>query len=167
MRKILLFAMFALFAMTTSTMKAQEQEMLLGVNLGLPVGDWSNGYGFGAQADFQYLFSAGEGFQVGPMVALSWYSSKSITVLGHTVKGDDAMFLPLGGTARYWIDQFYLGIDLGYGIGLAPSGNDGGFYFRPKAGYDFGPVNGVVSYSGVSLSGVTASSINLGVEFSL
>lgn len=168
MKKFLMIAALAIFGFSTTTLSAQENNMKIGAFASIPMGDWGDMYGFGAGADFQYLFEVGEGFQVGPMASLMWYSGKEMDFgfLGK-VKLDDAMFLPIGGTARYSFDAFFVGVDLGYGIGLAPSGNDGGLYFKPKVGYNFGNIGAVVSYSGVSLDGVTASSVNLGVEFSL
>ncbi|HZW76962.1 MAG TPA: hypothetical protein VFF21_01505 [Flavobacteriaceae bacterium] len=172
MKKFLMIAALAIFGFSTTTLSAQENNMKIGAFVSLPMGDWADMYGFGAGADFQYLFEVGEGFQVGPMASLMWYSGKTfkeeIPYFGTMeIEMEDAMFLPIGGTARYSMDAFFIGIDLGYGIGLAPSGNDGGLYFKPKVGYNFGNIGAVVSYSGVSLDGVTASSVNLGVEFSL
>ena len=75
------------------------------------------------------------------------------------------MFLPISASARYIIEDFSFGADLGYGIGLAPSGMDGGFFYRPKAAYNFGNIGVVLAYSGVALDGATFSSLNFGVEF--
>ncbi len=163
MRKILFFAAFAVFAFST----AQSQDIKLGASLSLPVGDASDGYTFGAQVDFAYLFEINEAFQVGPMASFFYYNGDSIDVGPFSYDVDDALFLPIGGSARFLLEDFFFGADLGYGIGLAPSGNDGGFFFRPKAGYDFGSIGVILSYSGISLDGGTFSSINAGVEFSL
>lgn len=165
MKKILLFVAVAVLSFSV----AQSQQMKLGVSAALPVGDMSDGYGFGAQADFSYLFQINEAFLVGPTASLFYYSGKKIDIgygLG-SHKIDDAMFLPIGGSARFLLEDFFFGADLGYGIGLSPSGNDGGFFYRPKVGYNFGNIGAVLSYSGIALDGATFGSVNAGVEFSL
>lgn len=171
MKKLLLVAAFAVFAFTT----AQSQVMKAGVSVALPVGDASDISDFGAQLDFAYLFEINEAFQVGPMASFFFYNGKdyektvrigSYNFSTEKVKGESFLFLPIGGSARYIIEDFFFGADLGYGIGLSPSGNDGGFFYRPKVGYNFGSLGAVLSYSGISRDGGTFSSVNAGVEFS-
>lgn len=168
MKKLFLFAAFAVLAMSTSL---AQGEIKIGVNGALPVGDADDGYTFGAIADFAYLFNVNEAFQVGPMASFLYYfgdEEEFDTGFGTIdVEIDDAAFLPIGGTARFMLDQAFFGADLGYAIGISPDGNDGGFYYRPKAGYNFGTVAVVVSYSGVSLDGGNFNSINAGVEFGI
>ena len=164
MKKILLIAAVAMLSFSV----AQSQQMKLGVSAALPVGDADEAYGFGAQADFAYLFEINEVFFVGPSASLFYYSGKNIDMGPYgKFKVDDAMFLPIAASARFMLEDFFFGADLGYGIGLSPSGNDGGFFYRPKVGYNFGKIGAVLSYSGVALDGSTFSSINGGVEFSL
>ncbi len=180
MKKVLLFAAFAVFAFTGS----QAQNMKAGVSLALPVGDAGDASSFGVQGDFAYLFDINDAFKVGPMASLFYYNGKDYDYGSVTVEGESYLFLPLGGSARFLLEEFFFGADLGYGIGLSPDGNDGGFFFRPKAGYNFGNIAVVLSYSGISrkytysvdpgygLPGYSVSdtstfgSINAGVEFS-
>ncbi|SDX41546.1 hypothetical protein [Aequorivita viscosa] len=170
MKKLLLVAAFAVFAFSTT----QAQQMKAGVGAAIPMGDVKDAYSFGLTADFTYFFEINEAFLVGPQASLLYYMGKDV----NGFKPDDAMFLPIAASARYVIEDFFFGADLGYGIGLAPDGNDGGFFYRPKAGYNFGPVAALLSYSGVSSKRTvstpigsvsttsTFSSLNLGVEFS-
>lgn len=170
MKKMLLFAAFAVFAFST----VQSQQMKAGVDLMLPMGDVKDGYSFGLGGNFTYFFEINDAFVVGPQASILYYMGKDI----NGTKVDDAMFLPLAASARFMVEEFFFGADLGYGIGLAPDGNDGGLFYRPKAGYNFGPVSAVLSYTGitskrtisspygsVSISS-TFSSLNAGVEFS-
>lgn len=176
MKKILLLAAFAVFGFTT----VQAQQMKAGVDAMIPMGDVKDGYSFGLGANFTYFFEINEAFLVGPQINLLYYMGKET----NGFKPDAALFLPIAASARYVIEDFFFGADLGYGIGLSPDGNDGGFYYRPKVGYNFGPVAAVLSYSGISSkqtytvdgygiiptytvsSTATFSSLNLGVEFS-
>lgn len=152
--------LFFLVAVAISLTVVQSQSMKVGANLSLPVGDASNAYTFGLQADFAYLFEISEDFQAGPMASLFYYNGDKIA----SFKVKDVIFLPIGGHARYSFDQFFVGADLGYAIGVSPSGLDGGVLIRPKVGYNLGGITPVLSYSAITRSG-TFSSINLGVEF--
>lgn len=176
MKKILLFTAFAVFAFTA----VQSQNMKAGVDVMLPLGDVQDGYSFGVGGNFTYFFEINEAFLVGPQASILAYMGKD----NNGYKPDTAIFLPIAASARFVIEEFFFGADLGYGIGLSPSGNDGGFFYRPKAGYNFGAIAAVLSYSGISskttvkvpgIAGIpgyevsknsTFSSINLGVEFS-
>ncbi len=162
MKKILLLLAIAILSFTA----VQSQNIKAGISVGLPVGDTSDAYTFGLQADFAYLFEINEVFHVGPMASLLYYNGDKIKSPIGNYNVDDALFLPVGAHARFLLEEFFFGADLGYGIGLSPSGNDGGFFYRPKVGYDFGSLAALISYSGVTRDGGTFSSVNLGVEFS-
>ena len=126
-----------------------------GLNLGIPVGDLSDFYNLQFGADAAYTFS------VGPMLGYSNFFPEESDVY------DNVQFLPIAAAGRLSLGSaFFLGADLGYGVGIN-DGNDGGFYYRPQVGYDFGLIGLVASYSGVSRDGGSASSVNLGVEFGL
>lgn len=162
MRK--LFVLLALGLFTSTFTYAQQEDMKLGASLALPIGNTGDAYSFGFSGDFSYLFEVAEDFQVGGTASLMYYMGEKIS----GVKMDDAVFLPLAATGRYAIEDFFIGLDLGYGIGLSPSGNDGGFFYRPKLGYDVGTFNIIFSVTGVSTKGDgDFNSINAGVEFNL
>lgn len=167
MKKFLLVAVFAVFAFSAAQ---SQNNMRVGVNAAIPMGDVKDGYSFGITGDFTYFFEVNDAFLVGPQASLLYYFGKEheySTGLGTiTVKPDAALFLPIAASARYMLEQFSFGADIGYGIGLAPDGNDGGFFYRPKVAYDFGGIGAVISYSGVSMDGGSFNSLNLGVEFS-
>lgn len=167
MKKILFY--LALATMSVATIQSQNigqtSDMKAGISASLPVGDFSEAYSFGLQADFAYLFDIAQDFKVGPTASLFYYNGKDIGSGELSVKVSDAMFLPIGGHARYLFDEFFVGADLAYAIGISPSGMGGGLLIRPKVGYDLGNLAVVASYSAITRSG-TVGSINLGVEFS-
>lgn len=154
MKKILV--LFAILVVCSTSSFAQEN-FKLGGNLGIPVGD-AEDYDINYGADLAYIFGVSDGFGVGPMVGYTGYSVEDFNV----------SFLPIAASGRYVFptSNFFLGADLGYAIGLE-DGVDGGFYYRPKVGYNFGLLGVIASYSGISVDGGTFSSLNLGVEFSL
>ena len=163
MKKLILVAAFALFGITASN----AQGINLGLNGAIPVGDADEGYGFGLTVDFSYLFAVNDVFHVGPSASVLHYFGKDFDTPIGTIDGDDATFIPIGGEARFWLEQFFFNAHLGYGIGVAPDGNDGGFYYRPGLGYMFTErVGAAASYSGVTVDGGTFSSVNFGVLFS-
>tara|TARA_R110000850_G_scaffold277086_1_gene422274 strand:- start:1320 stop:1871 length:552 start_codon:yes stop_codon:yes gene_type:complete len=182
MKKVLLIAAFAVFGFTQT--QAQEEGFKVGVNAALPLGDYSEGYSFGAALDLGYLFDVADSFQVGAVTGYQHFFGKTETeeFFGTTVEfeNDDAQFIPIAASARFFAsEQFFFGADLGYALGLN-DGNDGGFYYRPKVGYGLDSLAIVLSYTGVSFSdqtfsegdfevtvdGGTFSSLQLGVEFS-
>ena len=167
MRKVLFILVVVAFSFTTvqSQNIGHHRDMKAGISASLPLGDFSEVYSFGLQADFAYLFQLDESFKVGPMASLFYYKGKSIGDSEFSMNISDAVFLPIGGHARYLFDDFFVGADLGYAIGISPSGMGGGVLIRPKVGYNFGNMAAVASYSGITRSG-TIGSINVGVEFS-
>ncbi|CAL2064368.1 outer membrane beta-barrel protein [Tenacibaculum sp. 190524A05c] len=166
MKKFLLAIAMVAFGFTAN---AQDGEFNAGVNLGLPIGDVSDFYSFTIGAEVNYLFSVSDDFKVGPSVGFTQFFGSDVEVLGVTVEGADASFMPLAAAGRFAVsEEFTLGADLGYAIGLSPDGNDGGFYYRPMVGYNISEnVMLQATYSGVSVDGGSFSNIGLGVMFGL
>jgi len=132
-----------------------------GLNVGIPTGDVSDLYSLQVGADVAYMFEVADRLTVGPMVGYTNFFPEDSDFI------DNAQFLPVAAAGRFGLtDSFFLGADLGYGVGIT-DGLDGGFYYRPQVGYDFGVIGLIASYSGVSVDGGTWSSFNLGVEFGL
>ena len=159
MKKLIL-----VFALALTSFAASAQ-FSLGASFGLPTGDADTGYTFALGIDANYMFETES--EIGFGVAAGY-----LTYFGDEIGGvdiDNASFLPLAGVVRYAVsDKFTIGTDLGYGIGLAPSGNDGGFYYRPMVAYGVGENTAInLSYSGVSVNGGTFSNIGLGIMFGL
>lgn len=157
MKKFLIMGTLILCA----TISGFSQGFKVGVNGGIPVGDASDYSNIQVGADVAYLFGVADTFSVGPMLGYSNYFPEESDLY------DNIQFLPVAASGRLGLgDAFFVGADLGYAIGLN-DGNDGGFYYRPQVGYDFGIVGLVASYSGVSRDGGSISSVNLGIEFGL
>jgi len=186
MKKIILMAAFAVFGFTQV-----NAQFKVGAFFGLPMADASDTHSFNVGIDAAYLFDIVDSFQVGPATGYSHSFGKEIDSPfgglpgGNSIlkasddKYDDFQFIPIAAAARFNLDALYFGADLGYAIGLN-DGNDGGVYYRPKVGYNFGPVAAFLSYTGISMAkkketimgmevetgGGTFGSLNVGAEFS-
>lgn len=163
--------MIALVA-TLGLTNLNAQEFNLGISAGLPIGDAGDIATFSAIVDANYLFDVSEKFQAGPMASLSYSFGDEIegSVEGFdvSIELDDPIFLPIGGAARYQASEdFTLGLDLGYALGLT-DGLDGGFYYAPKVQYGVTETLDIVAaYRGISVDGGSFDIISLGVEFGL
>ena len=160
MKKIILTAA-AIFAFGFAN--AQSGAFKLGAHVGLPTGDIKDVSSVNLGADLAYTWSVAEGLDVGITTGYTTYLLKS------DFEGDAAGFIPVAATAQFTLtNNWFIGADLGYGIGVAPEGNDGGFLYQPKFGYQAGNTGLYVAYKGISIDGGgTFSSVNLGVNFKL
>lgn len=158
MKKLLCLAVIALFAM--STMNAQGFKP--GVVVGLPIGDAGDFSSFTIGVDVSYFWEVSDQFDLG---IVSGFTNSFIK--SEFDGFDDVQFLPVGAGARYNAsEEFYIGADLGYGIGIN-DGNEGGFYYRPRVGYQITETISLnLSYASISNDG-SWDNIMFGVEFGL
>lgn len=159
MKKLILVIALAVFSFSANA------QFNAGINVGIPAADASNGYSFSFGVDANYMLSDDDSFNYGLAAGYQNYTGK--TVAG--IKISSASFLPLAAIGRYNASEdFVLGADLGYAVGLSPSGNDGGFYFRPMVGYNLGENTQLnASYSSVSVNGGTFANFGVGIMFAL
>ncbi len=160
MKKLFLAIAMVTFGMA---LNAQKGTFNVGANIGLPVGDVSDVSSFSYGGEVNYLFEVSEGFELGA-------SFSYIQFLGKEVNGFDFpsnAFLPIAAAGRYNVsEEFVVGADLGYAIGV-DTGLESGFYYRPMVGYKIMEnITLQATYSGISLDGGTASVIGLGGYYS-
>ena len=176
MKKIFLVAIATVGFAFSGT--AQDTKMKVGVDFGIPMGDIKDGTSFNLGVNAAYTWNVGEGFDAGAGVSYNTYFAKEVDMgpLGK-VKGDNANFLPIYGTANYgFTENIFVGADLGYAIGLT-DGIDGGFYYQPKVGYQTEMFEVFLGYKGLATStevdtpigkissDTVFSSINLGFNY--
>jgi len=139
--------------------------------------------------DGAYLFEVIDNLEVGLLVGYTHYIADGSYIKdfedGDYVYADfkDASFVPIAPSARYYFGdhRFFGGMDLGFAINVSgDDAVDSGLYFRPKFGFDLGPVTLIASYQRItgdadyndsngntyySLSGF--SSFNFGAEINI
>ncbi|WP_369047669.1 hypothetical protein [Tenacibaculum sp. UWU-22] len=164
------FVCFALFLMTMS-LSAQSiydgsDQISVGVNAGLPIGDLAGSYSAGFGIDFNYLYSIGSKVQIGGATGYLFFMGKDV----NGVKAAGKSYIPIAGAIRFnnEYDRYVIGTDLGYAIGITPSGDKGGVYFKPYLGYKIS--NNVelnLSYIGVKKKDPAYSYVALGLMFKI
>ncbi len=161
MRKLFLLTAIAVLGFAN----LNAQGIKIGASAALPTGDFGDFVSFGVNIDAAYLWEVAENITVGPKTGFIYGFGKSVAGF----KTSDTAFLPIAATGRILLaESFLLGTDLGYAIGISPSGNNGGLYYRPMAGYAVSEaITVMLSYTGISLTGATFNTINAGIEFAL
>ncbi len=138
----------------------------VGVNFALPVGDAGDVSSFSIGLDLNYLFEVSELFDAGIATGYTHAIGKGEEFGIIIIENPDIDFIPFAGAARFNVSEdFVLGADIGYAIGLT-DGIDGGFYYRPLIGYNItDSIQINASYTGISLDGATWSTIGIGATY--
>ena len=160
----------------------RAQEIKIAVSGGFPIGDFSDTNSFVLNADGAYIFDVANQFAVGPSISVVHFFGKQFNsaefggfqvddplLFNRTIRLDDTTFVPIGGSARFSASEsFILGVDIGYGIAIAPSLSEGGLYYKAQGIYMLSDKLGIkLSYTGININPGTFTSLNLGIELSL
>ena len=172
MKKLFLTGALALFGL----MSAQKTDsgIRLGVNAGIPVGDFGKLTTFTAGVDVAYLYPLAENFRLGVATGYSHYFGKKTKtdLILVTLKNEvpDVGIIPVAATAEYTFggSNVFLGVDLGYAFFTKKDfkNENGSFYYQPKLGYSFDKKHDLYfSYKGFTRNNISAGSINLGYAY--
>ena len=172
MKKLFLTGALALFGL----MNAQKTEsgIRLGVNAGIPVGDFGKFTTFTAGVDLAYLYPLAENFRLGVATGYSHYFGKKtktdliLVILRNEVP--DVGIIPVAATAEFILgdSNVFLGADLGYAFFTKKDfkNESGSFYYQPKLGYSFDKRHDLYfSYKGFTRNNANAGSLNLGYAY--
>ena len=147
------------------SVKSFSQEQLnLGVNGGITVGNLESVSTAAFGVDANYLFEIFEGLSVGPSLNFIYFLTDEV----NGVKRDALMYLPVGGAVRFQAidEKFYVGADFGFAVGIAPEGDNGGVFFKPLLGYKINDnIKLNLFYSGVKKRLPTYGYAGLGLVF--
>ena len=171
MKKLFLTGALALFGL----MSAQKTEsgIRLGVNAGIPVGDFGKFTTFTAGVDLAYLYPLAENFRLGVATGYSHYFGKKTKtdLILVTLKNEvpDVGIIPVAATAEFILgdSNVFLGADLGYAFFTKKDlkNENGSFYYQPKLGYSFDKRHDLYfSYKGFTRNNANGS-INLGYAY--
>jgi hypothetical protein len=164
MKRLVLIFCFTLLGIAASQ---AQSGLRVGANIGLPVGDIEEVSNFQLGADLSYMVGVADMLYVGPKVGYTRFFIEDIDSEFGDFEIDDPSFLPIAASGRVSLVRgFFFGADLGYAVGLN-DGNDGGFYYKPQAGFNFGKIGLILSYTGISVDGGSFAAINAGIEFGL
>jgi len=161
MKKLMLLA-----AMVAFGFNANAQEFKAGINAGIPIGDAGDLSTFAIAVDLGYLFEISDDFKAGPVTGYGHAFGDEMEVAGVTFEYDDLQYIPIAAGGRFAVsEQFTIGADLGYALGLG-DGAEGGFYYNPRVQYGVSDTLDIVAaFRNVSDDGFTASFLTVGVEF--
>ena len=177
MKRVLLTAV-AVFGFAFAN--AQDATIKAGVHVGMPMGDIKDLTTLNVGADFTYLWEVADSFKAGFSTGITAYLPKeqefsypsfdlatfTFTTVTEKVKGDTVLFLPVTGSAEYsFTENIFVGADLGYAVGLAPDGVEGGLLYQPKLGYQTEKIALTLGYKAISQEGGSYSSVNLGFGY--
>lgn len=162
MKKLLLSAVIAVFGLTG--LKAQSTGFEAGAFIGFPIGDAGDVSSLNFGINAAYYWTVAESFQAGLTAGYDHWTAKEHEIGTIKVKGDDAGFIPIAATAKYDFGGFFGGLDLGYAIYAGSGGGDGGFYYRPRVGWNNTSFNVYGFYKGISNDG-SISSLGLGFDY--
>lgn len=174
MKKLLFTAFLAISFISAQAQedvmeKAKTGSFYVGANIGFSLisdnyyyNDSNNdNYGsFNFGFDVAYLFELIDNLEVGALVGYTQYIASGSYWNGETTNNgnsfvyvdfEDASFIPVAASARYYFanHKFFGGLDLGVGINVSGDA-DTGFYARPKFGFVLGPVNLIAAFQSIS-----------------
>ena len=122
----------ALIALLLLTLPGGAQNHLnVGVNGGMTIGGITSKSNIAFGAELNYLIGISEDISIGPSLNLIYFSPTP------DYSGDGLLYVPVGAAFRLNTahDRIYIGADAGFAVGITPSGDRGGIFFKPMIGY--------------------------------
>lgn len=165
-------------------LQAQNSHLSLGGYAGIPIGNSSPYYKYQFGLDALYLTDASRtfrfGFATGFSYAVGEFYHKDFEDFVEEFQTSNFAYVPLAVSGRFVLGDFFVGADVGYAVsvtGKKAFNPNGGFYFRPKFGYDFELFKVFFSSSNVfvrqpnptdyatSRHGIGFYAVNVGIEY--
>ena len=156
MKRVMLF-----IGVLFSTYLFSQEQLNVGVDAGITVGNIEPISKMAFGADVNYLFDVSQDFVAGPSLGIIYFSPEDDIV-------DAPMFLPISAALSFHsIDErFYVGGELGYAISLSDFNDDGGFFIKPTIGYklsDSLKINAF--YAGIKTGSPTYAYAGIGLKY--
>ncbi len=155
------------FVLIGTALQAQKG-FKIGIQGGIPIGDFNDRVGVVIGAEVGYVWPLGEVIDLG--VTAGFLNGFPEKYREETVANDfpNVQFIPLGVALRIWpSNSFFIGGDIGQALGIN-EGNDGGLFYRPQLGFLMGPQTQLnFSYTGVTLDEAQWATITMGVRYTI
>ena len=168
MKKILLStAVLITFVLTVKAQTSSDRPLKfsIGVEAGLPVGDFKEGYKFGIGGTAQAEYAAAEKLGLTLNAGYLSFSGKSEDILGETFKFPTVSVVPVLAGAKYYFTENVYGHAQ---AGISFFNNDGGsaFTYSPGIGIKAGEKFDIlVKYQAATKSGSTLSFVGARVAY--
>jgi len=167
-KKLLILAILFVSLVSVNAQSKSNDDFVFGggVNVGLPLGTFGDGWSFGIGVKLQAekMFTD----QVSGIASIGYtdFFGKSTTLdFGNgpqTYKYPSFGLIPILVGGRYYFSTtFFAGVQIGLGIGTGGSGSSTGFDYLPQVGYNADAYQIVLGYNGVSQTGYTANHLDL------
>ena len=176
MKKIFLALCIVAISSAAYSQKGNNQ-IGVGVDAGLPIGDFSNFSSFGIGGYVKGLYGIGEAGQITLTTGYTSYAAKKEVKDALGADKFTASIIPILAGYRHNFSGFYVEPQVGYGsygnklkvAGNSGSSSTGAFTYALGVGYAKSGFDGGVRYQGASKDGSTTSiiGIHVGYNFSL
>lgn len=161
MKKIFLFLVCAASITAIRAQEKQPIQLAAGVNIGIPVGNFSksHSFGFGFEGQGEYMVAE----KVGLIGSLGYthFLGKNLDGYYYDYKVKGVGVIPILAGARYYsTEQVFVGGKLGLGV-FTGGGSGTGFNFAPQVGYNTDKFQAVLAFNLLSQEGGNASFLGL------
>ena len=158
----------AILILTLGTGLFAQEGMKVGLQGGIPIGDFDEQVSLGVAADIGYMWALGEIVDLGPASGFILGFTDKFDTGSESIDLPNVQFVPAAASLRVWpTNNFSFGADGGYAIGVN-EGNDGGLYARPVVGFLFGTFTELnFSYTHVSLDESSWATVTMGLLFTI
>jgi hypothetical protein len=152
--------MFSLVAISA------QEGFKIGVQAGLPIGDFNDRVGVVIGADVAYIWAPNKVFDLGIKTGIVHGFAETFKPETLSIKLPSVQFAPVAASLRIWASRkFSFGGDVGIAFGLSKRETDG-LYYRPQIGFQTGAQSELnFSYSAIEQDLRTWSTITLGYTY--
>lgn len=168
MKKVILPVLFSimLFSVQAQKRTSGNFSFAAGVNLGFPVGDFSDSHSVGPGFILQPEYHVDNMFSIyGSTGFTNYFGKKPDLPPFADFKYKDQGVIPIVAGPKFNITpQFFLGAKLGVAI-LTGATEGAGFNYQPQLGYEANKLIIDFGYNGISKENSTLSSFSLGVLY--
>ncbi len=159
---------FTFFLALLGMQLSAQEGFKIGIQGGLPLGDYNDKVGVVLGFDVGHMWALGEVVDLGITAGYIYGFPEKFRAEVVSVDLPSIQFLPIAASIRFWLsNSVSLGIDVGQALGIN-DGNDGGLYYRPQIGFLFGTQTEInLSYTGISQDQGSWSTATLGILYTI